>query len=260
MLFAGHRGSAQSLTVTNDIQSVATLTNTAATGTGQAELQMTGTRDVMPGSTVNLISPDGWLPFSQRRPQSVRDTFLSRIQVDGAAAVLDGNVRIVWDGDGAMVIAHPPDFRPLEAWDGCFFRGTSWKLAQYGAYDTASLGDRAAPFRDFPSLTGTAAQDHDGDGAPNLAEYALGTNPVASSCALATQLTHANGQLESRWTQASSALEATVQPEWSDTLTTWSTSGITIQVIADNGTFRTLRVTLPSGTSQRFVRLRISLR
>jgi hypothetical protein len=81
---------------------------------------------------------------------------------------------------------------------------------------------------------------------------------VASSSASATQLTAANGQLEFLWTQASSDLEATVQPKWSDTLTTWSANGIITQVIADNSTLRTIHTTLPAGTGQRFVRLRVN--
>jgi len=148
---------AQTLHLSNDIQTHPVLTNTAVTLTGRAELRLTGAADPLPGCTVHLNSEEAWLIFTQIRPSAVRDDFLARIRVNGAAAVLDGNVRIVQFGQGAVVIPHDPAFRPLEIFDDRYFRGPSWKLAQYGNYDTASLGERAARISSFKLKRGYMA-------------------------------------------------------------------------------------------------------
>lgn len=148
---------AQTLAINNDIQTHAALTNTMVTMTGRAELRLTDDTDPLPGGTVHLNSEDAWVIFTEIVPSVVRDDFLSRIRVNGAAAVLDGNVRVVQFGPGAVVIPHEPGFRPLEAFDDRYFRGTTWQLAQYTAYDTASLAERAARFSSFKLKRGYMA-------------------------------------------------------------------------------------------------------
>jgi hypothetical protein len=148
---------AQTLAVQNDIQTHVSLSSTAITVSGAAELRLTGTGDVLPGSTVNLTPPDAWLLFTKIRPSDVNDDFLSRIRVNGVSAGLTTNVRVVQYGQGTVVIPHDPAFRPLEAFDERYFRGTSWKLAPYTDYDTASLDERAARFSSFKLKRGYMA-------------------------------------------------------------------------------------------------------
>jgi hypothetical protein len=112
---------------------------------------------------------------------------------------------------------------------------------------------------DFPNL-GDATADDDSDGAPNFMEYALGTHPQNVDSAAAAQLESDGALLHFTWHHPSAALEAVYQPEWADALTgPWSTSGVSAQIIADDGTWRTVRATLPAGNARRFVRLRVSL-
>ena len=158
---------AQSLTISNDVQTQATLANTTVTMTGRAELRITGTGDPIPGCTIHLNAPDAWLIFTVIQPSTVRDTFLSRVRVNSAAAALDGNVRIVQFGMGAVVIPHAPSFQPLEVFHERYFRGTTRKLNQYTAYNTAALGTTAAQISSFKLKRGymaTFATDDNGVG------------------------------------------------------------------------------------------------
>ncbi len=148
---------AQTLGISNDVQTHASLTNTTVTMTGRAELRLTDATDPLPGCAVHLNSPDAWVLFTGIVPSEVRDTFLSRLRVNGAVAVLDANVRIVQFGPGAVVIPHTPSFQPLEVFPDRYFRGTSRKLNQYTAYDTAALGTTATQISSFKLRRGYMA-------------------------------------------------------------------------------------------------------
>jgi hypothetical protein len=52
---------AQTLALTNGVQTYATLSNTVATLTGRCELRVTGTNSPLYGSTINLNSANAWL-------------------------------------------------------------------------------------------------------------------------------------------------------------------------------------------------------
>ena len=122
-LFAPLLAVGQTLNISNDIQTVATLTNTTVTMTAKAELHVTGTGDPIPGCIVNLNSADAWFFMENLQPSVVASTFLSRMRVNGAVAVLDGNVRVVQYFLGAVVIPHAPGFAPMEVFDGKNFTG-----------------------------------------------------------------------------------------------------------------------------------------
>ncbi len=84
----------QTLSFSDDVRTVTTLAaNTTATLTGKAELHVTGTGDPMPNCVINLNSPDAWFFMEYMAPSKVASTFLSRVSVSGANAVLDSNVR-----------------------------------------------------------------------------------------------------------------------------------------------------------------------
>src|SRR5687767_13713068 len=79
--------SGQTLSITNDVQTHATLANTAVSLSGRAELGITGTGDPIAGCTINLTSEDAWFFMTNILPSTVTSTFLGRVQVNGAAAV-----------------------------------------------------------------------------------------------------------------------------------------------------------------------------
>src|SRR5687767_14288862 len=86
---------AQTLSIHDDVQTYATLSNTIATLTGRAQLRITGPGDPIPGCTIHLNSPDAWFFMTGIAPSQVASTFLSRVRVNGANALRDGNVRVV---------------------------------------------------------------------------------------------------------------------------------------------------------------------
>lgn len=150
-------GPAQTLSVSDDVQTHAYLTNTSVTLSGRAELRITGNGDPLAGCTVNLTSPDAWLLFTGIRPSTVQSTFLNRIRVNGAAAVLDSNVRIVQYAQGAVVIPQAPDFSPLEVFDSRYFAGRSKKLYPYVEYNDLRLGSMKDSIRSFKLKRGYMA-------------------------------------------------------------------------------------------------------
>ncbi len=158
---------AQTLDIRDAVKTYATLSNTTVTMSGRAELRITGTGDPIPGSVIHLNSPDAWLLMTGLAPSQVASTFLSRVRVNGANAVLDSNVRVAKYAQGAVVIPHTPSFSPLEVFDGRHFTGPSKRLNSYVEYDSASLGSMAAAIGSFKLKRGymaTFAQQENGTG------------------------------------------------------------------------------------------------
>ncbi len=162
----------QTLNIANDVQTAATLaTNTTVTMTGRSELIITGTGDPIPGCVIHLNSPDAWLFMRSFRPSAVNTTFLSRIRVNGANAVLNTNVRIVQYEAGTVVIPHGPTYKPLQIFDGTHFTGPSKSLGLYTYYNEASLGILSAATSSFKLKRGymcTVAQQNTGMGSSKV--------------------------------------------------------------------------------------------
>ena len=113
-------------------------------------------------------------------------------------------------------------------------------------------------------LSGTSggpSLDPDGDGLSNLMEYALGMNPVLQSTLPASTVLN-SGNMEFTYTRSKTAITGGTQfqVQWSDTLeaASWNGSGVSEQILSDNGTLQQVKATLPAGSgSRRFVRLRV---
>src|SRR5262249_43242207 len=101
------------LNVHDDIYRVATLPATTATLTGTSELHVTGTGDPIPGSVINLNSSGSWFFLDNILPSTIASSFLSRVRVHDAPAVLDSNVRVAQYDVGGVVIPQGPSFTPL---------------------------------------------------------------------------------------------------------------------------------------------------
>jgi hypothetical protein len=102
--------------------------------------------------------------------------------------------------------------------------------------------------------------DFDGDAWNNLLEHALGMNPKQPDSPF-FQLSAQGAFLFYTYKRPRVVSDVDYQVEWSDTLgvTSWSSSGVTQQVIADNGTNLTMQAVLPAGTTgSRFVRLKVT--
>ena len=109
--------------------------------------------------------------------------------------------------------------------------------------------------------TGNAADTANpaGDGIPNLMKYALNLDPTKSS-KLPTSANLNGSNLEYNYTRSTTAVNGGTQflVEWSDDLSTWSSTGVTQTVISDNGTVQQVKASMPAGSGgHRFVHLRV---
>ena len=111
------------------------------------------------------------------------------------------------------------------------------------------------------SSTGNAADTATpaGDGIPNLLKYALNLDPTKPS-KLPTNANLNGSNLEYNYTRSTTAVNGGTQflVEWSDDLSTWSSTGVTQTVLSDNGTVQQVKASMPAGSgSHRFVHLRV---
>lgn len=170
LLFCGllpSRSEAQALTLDHAIQTYTSLANTTATLTGRSELRITGTSSPLTACTIHLNSPNSWLLMTKTAPSAVNSTYLSQVRVNGAAAVVNTNCRIVEYGDGAVVIPQSSTFTPLQVFTGPYFTGTSTSLSNYTAYTDANLGIYANNISSFKLKRGytcTLASNANGSG------------------------------------------------------------------------------------------------
>lgn len=104
--------------------------------------------------------------------------------------------------------------------------------------------------------------DPNQDGESNMLEFATGQNPFSNSNAT-TLLVRNASMLEYTYSRNIAALTDGLQfaVEWSNTMAagSWSSTGVSEQILADNGTLQTVKATLPAGASaKRFVRLKVT--
>jgi hypothetical protein len=124
----------------------------------------------------------------------------------------------------------------------------NWRLANFGA--TAN--------------TGPAADDADPnhDGIVNKLEFFLNRDPLAPNPSSSLPSVVRNGSnLEYTYTRSLAALsQLTYAVEWSDSCApgSWSTAGVTEQILSTTSTTQTVKATVAAGpNSKRFLRLRV---
>jgi autotransporter-associated beta strand protein len=162
---------AQTLSLTNGIQTYTALTNTTVTMTGRCELHLTTTNNPIPGCVINLNSPDAWLFLPGIGPSSVSANYLSQVLVNGAAAAAGSNCRLDQYLMGSVIIPQSPSYTPLQIFGGPNFVGPSAQLGLYSYYTNTVLGglDRnIGSFRLKRGYMATFAQNTDGTGASQV--------------------------------------------------------------------------------------------
>ena len=163
---------AQTLMITNGIQTYAALTNTAVTLGGHCELHLSTTGNPMPGCTINLTAPDAWVLMPNIRPSVVQASYLSQFLVNGVAAALNTNIRLVEYAMGTMVIPHGSSITPLQIFTGPNFLGASTNLALYTYYNTSTalglFNQNIKSFRLKRGYMATFAQNANGTGASQV--------------------------------------------------------------------------------------------
>lgn len=105
--------------------------------------------------------------------------------------------------------------------------------------------------------------DPDGDGVPNLLEFATGKDPTTSQNSSTTASTNVTGSnLEYLYTRSLDAVNAgtTFVVEWNDSLNPaqWSSAGVSEVVVSDDGIKQQVKASVPAGsTGRRFMRLKV---
>jgi autotransporter-associated beta strand protein len=159
--------SAQSLVITNGVQSFTGLTNTTVTMSNRCELRVADTNSPIPGCLINLNSPDAFFVMQNIKPSVVVASYLSQVRISGAMAVADNNCRVVQYGIGSVVVPHASSFQPLQVFSGPHFTGAATFLSKYVYYTGTGLGAFNANIRSFKlkrGYTATFAQNENGSG------------------------------------------------------------------------------------------------
>lgn len=151
------------LVLSNTVYEAASLLNTQVEMSGRSELHITNSGNPVSGSVINMSSIDTWVFLHNVKPNSA-NTLLSRFRVNGAAALLNSNMKMVQYGQGTVVIPYPSDFQPLEVFDGENFSGDSLTLSPYTAYG-AVLGGSVSSFVLKRGYTATLSENSNGTGA-----------------------------------------------------------------------------------------------
>ncbi|HOQ04309.1 MAG TPA: DUF5010 C-terminal domain-containing protein [Anaerohalosphaeraceae bacterium] len=154
--------------IDNSIQTYGALSNATVYMTGTSELHLTGSSSPLTNSTVHLNSSDAWLFFDSLKPSAVNtSTYLNQIKVNGAAAVLNTNIRIVEYEEGTVVIPHSTTYQALQVFSNVNFTGSSVNLGNYTYYRSTQLGAMNNNIRSFRLKRGymaTFAANDDGTG------------------------------------------------------------------------------------------------
>jgi autotransporter-associated beta strand protein len=190
-------------------------------------ITLTGNLDIMaapglsPGSTYTILN--------KTSSGVISGTFAGKPQGSTFAASGYNWTISYTGGDGNDVTLTIPAMSPIEQWRQLHFGNT----------------------------TNNDLTDSNNDGEGNLLEYATGQNPHANTRALTTLATNAN-MLDFTYTKNKSATDIIYSVEWSENFTSWSTVGVTAQILSDTGTVQTIKASLNAGTIRRFMRLKVT--
>jgi Glycosyl hydrolase catalytic core len=127
------------INLSSGTQTYVSLQSTTVQMSGSSELRLTSATPLT-GSTINLTSENSWLFLTGIRPDTVVTSYLSQIQVNGAPAVVDTNVRIVEYGLGSIVIPHSANYTPLIGYAGAGFTGDSMAFGMNTYYTSSGVG------------------------------------------------------------------------------------------------------------------------
>ena len=103
-----------------------------------------------------------------------------------------------------------------------------------------------------------ATYDADGDGVPNLLEFALGRSPAVVEAAPPLSLALENGSLVARFTRLRNATGVTLFLQSSTDLVNWTTLTTSPTVESTAGLLDTMRLTLPADAARYFLRLQVT--
>lgn len=179
--FAASISTAQtSLNITDEVVSYTSLYEYNITVNGNSELHLTGDTSVLTNSTINLASDEAWLYFDNVKPSEVLSSYISKVKINGEAAVKNVNFRIRNYTWGTLIIPHSPSFQPLEIFTGMAYTGDSQHLSTFTFYRSEptsidgditypivtldAYSDKVSSFKLKRGYMATFAQSSDGTG------------------------------------------------------------------------------------------------
>ena len=183
-----------SLNIFSQDRSVLNITGTVANTTsfvdkeviidGKTDLHLSAKYTPLTNSIIKLNSEDSWVFFDNIRPQTVIDSVLPNVFVNGAACVNKENVRVSIYRHGTVIIPHAKNFEPIEMYSGQNYSGDAQKFGLFtfnnslGAFD-----NKARSFKLKRGYMATLANNADGTGYSRvfIADNADVEVPVMSS-------------------------------------------------------------------------------
>lgn len=183
-----------SLNIFSQDRSVLNITGTVANTTsfvdkeviidGKTDLHLSAKYTPLTNSIIKLNSEDSWVFFDNIRPQTVIDSVLPNVFVNGAACVNKENVRVSIYRHGTVIIPHAKNFQPIEMYSGQNYSGDAQKFGLFtfnnslGAFD-----NKARSFKLKRGYMATLANNADGTGYSRvfIADNADVEVPVMSS-------------------------------------------------------------------------------
>jgi hypothetical protein len=153
--------------LSNIKQRVSAIQNRIIELSGKCELHITSSTNPMPGSSINLKSQDVWLYFDSIKPQEVFNKYLGQILINGSAASVDVNMRLVQYYQGAVVISQPSTYKPLAIYPNDNLGGYYMPIGLYTynrATELSSMNNNFCSFTLKKGYMATFAADELGTG------------------------------------------------------------------------------------------------
>jgi hypothetical protein len=156
------------LTITDEIKTYDSLSNSIVSMFGKSELHITNGTNPLPGSEINQYSEDAWLFFVRIEPSKVAADYLNQVKVFDQEAIPGQSVRVEQYLSGTVVIPHAPEYKALEVFEDSLYAGASMELGNYDYYRgsdlLSSMNDRISSFKLKRGYMATFAENNDGTG------------------------------------------------------------------------------------------------
>ncbi len=130
----------------NNTRTVVSLSNTTMNLKGQIDFHILSESNPLTKCSINLLDEDSWLIFDNTLPSQVVSQYLSQIKINGVAAKVNVNCRVVIYLNGALVMPYSNTTPVFTGYDGEQYSGDS-KDFTVGFHN--NLNKNANRFRSF---------------------------------------------------------------------------------------------------------------